>query len=655
MLRLSLILCLLLSPVILFSQEEKQSGIITSIAEELAAEENNQQSEENFADMLRNLVEDPVALNSADEKEISRLFFLTTFQVKILCDYVKRNGRIYSIYEIVNIPGFDEESARMLQLFITLSGGIHNYHDSAVVHHTLLTNMGIKPSASEPAGIGSPLKVLTRYRISAGNFSGGITIEKDQGEKLISGKPPLPDFLSANMSYRGDGFVKRVILGDYSARSGQGIALNSGAVCGYSLSAPVNLSGRDEIRPYTSADENNFFRGIAMTAGTKNTDISIFLSVNTIDATIKDTTDEGIRISSLYRTGLHNSSLMISKKDVLKESAFGLNISHSFKNLYTGIVVTGSRFSLPFSPDSIAPAGLYAFTGRSNLLYSGYYSLLIRKFILSGEFTFGGLKRYGFVQNFAFRPADRLTINMILRSYSPGFITFHGRIPVSGSSSGNEMGITGSFAFEAARFLFINAGTDLRIYPWMRYRCSAPSSASRYELRLRYLPTEKLNFEILYSYRLSVTDKGRDTGIALPSETAAQSVRFQTKYRASENLSLITRVDYRSLSAGDGKGLSLLQDIAFNINKVPVSLWIRYGIFSTSSYETGIYTWENDLLYSYSVPVLYGIGRRLCFLVKWVTGRKAEFRFKYGITSSRISGMELKYSDEFKFQFLLRL
>ena len=640
----------------IFSQEKQQSGVITSIAEELAADENDQQGAENFADMLRALIEDPVALNSADEKELSRLFFLTGFQVKILCDYVRKNGRIFTIYELANIPGFDQETARMLLPFITLTGDIRETDDTLILHHTLLTNLIIKPGTSDTSSIGSPLKMLMRYSLSAGKFSGGFTIEKDPGEKLLSGHPPMPDYLSVNLAWRGKGFVKRVIIGDYSARFGQGVALNTTALCGYSLSAPFNMSGRDELKPHTSSEENNFFRGIALITGTGRTDILVFLSSVRIDATLADSSaDEGTLIKSLYKTGVHNTSSSLVKKDNLRESAFGLNIAHTFKNLNTGIILTGSRFSIPFSQGGGGPADLYDFTGRDIILASGYYSLLLRNFIFSGELAWEGRKKFAFVQNLAFRPCDRLTLNLIYRNYSQGFISFHGRGPGMSSSAGSEKGLTGSFAFEAARFLFINAGTDLRIYPWLRYRNSAPSSTIRHEVRVRYLPSDKLSFEILYGYRSSVNDQGRETSIAIPAESATHSVRFQWRYITSGSLTLTTRIDIKKLIPKGENGVALIQDLSLKIKKVPLSLWFRYGVFSTGSYYTGIYAWENDILYGFSVPVLFGKGSRTYIVARWDIGKKFELRFKYGITSAKTDGLNYKYTDELKFQLLIKL
>jgi hypothetical protein len=53
------------------------------------------------------LKESPVQINSGDEKEISRLFFLTEFQVMVLADHVRKNGNVQTLYELALLPAFD--------------------------------------------------------------------------------------------------------------------------------------------------------------------------------------------------------------------------------------------------------------------------------------------------------------------------------------------------------------------------------------------------------------------------------------------------------------------------------------------------------------------------------------------------------------------
>ena len=63
---------------------------------------------------------------------------------------------------------------------------------------------------------------------------------------------------------------RKVILGDYSARFGQGTNINTGISTGLSLTSQGYMSATNEIKPYTSTDENNFFRGIATVLSIKN-------------------------------------------------------------------------------------------------------------------------------------------------------------------------------------------------------------------------------------------------------------------------------------------------------------------------------------------------------------------------------------------------
>ena len=652
----ALIFCVLILPSYSRAQEPGEAGIIASVAEELAADENNSQDVEYFYDMLRELNDDPVLINSADEKEISRLFFLSGFQVKILCDYIKTYGRILTPFEIQNIPGFDQATARMMISFISLKYDLNSSPDSVKFQHSLVSNFILKPSVQEQSYLGSPWKILTRYSIRAGQLAGGFTLEKDQGEKLISGKPPIPDFFSTFISYKGAGIIKKIIIGDYSVKFGQGLALNTTAVTGFSLTTPYNLSGKDEIKPYTSADENNFFRGLAVVSGIKNSELSIFLSSEKIDANLNDSLiTDGVTIKSLYKGGYHNTSLLLSKKDIIKEISAGIGVSQRLNNLSVGMLITGNRFSVPFVTNDDGPGSLYEFRGSTNILFSGYYSLLVKRFILSGEFTTGGNGKYAFVQNFAIHPSERLTINLTLRDYTPQFISFHGRGPGGTITSGNEKGITGSFIFEAAKYLFISAGADFRIYPWLRYRCSSPSSSERHEIRIRYLPSEKMNFEFLYGFRLTEYDDTNEYGIAKLSATRTHSIRMEARFLTTDYLTLTSRLDYKNASPSIGAGYCLIQDMVLRLRKIPVSIWFRYSVFSTSSYYSGIYTWENDLLYSFNVPVLYGDGSRSYLMLKWKAGRNTEIRFKYGFTSSSIDKTPIKYSDDYKFQIIFKL
>lgn len=264
MLKLKLIILSLFFSVRVFCQETKLSEIIVTIAEDLAASEDDQEAAAAYIDRLYDLAENPVNLNSSDPEEISRLFFLTEFQVKALSDYFSSSGRIISFNELAYIPGFDRSTAEMIIPFATITGMEATITDSVRLRNLMITNLCLKKGSHDSASLGSALKALTKYKFNAGNFSGGFTLEKDQGEKFFCPGTVNPDFISANIAYTGNGLVKRIIIGDYSARFGQGTNINTGISTGLSLTSQGYMSATNEIKPYTSTDENIFFRALPL-------------------------------------------------------------------------------------------------------------------------------------------------------------------------------------------------------------------------------------------------------------------------------------------------------------------------------------------------------------------------------------------------------
>ncbi len=651
-----IIIIFLSAPFLAFSQEINQSERITAIAEELASDEENPGDADLFADLLYELSENPVRINSGDENEISRLFFLTDFQVKVLADYIKTSGRIVSPFEIANIPGFDREITEMLIPFITFDLKFTLFQDSVRSRQILLANFTFKTSMQDSSFIGSPWKSLIKYKLTAAGFSCGFTAEKDPGEKLFSGRPPMPDFLSGYLSYEGHNILRHIILGDFSVRFGQGTCINTGMRTGLSLSTPGFLSGRNEIKPYTSVDENNFFRGAAVELSYKNIDFSFFVSRKKIDASLNDSADSAdLTIKSFYKTGLHNNSESILKKDAATETGYGVNLSYNFNNLRTGVVLKETTFSLPVLPLITDPANRFDFSGRKNTLLSVYYNALFKRFIFFGEFSASGLNNNAFVQGVSIRPADRMNINFVYRSSSHNFVSFHASGPSGGSVNSNEYGMFGNFTIEAARYFFISAGSDIRYYPWLRFRCSSPSLAKKYELKLRYLPSQKLTFEALYNYRSTIVDNGDENRIPGQNEIMTSSVRGSVKYSPADYLTIIIRADYKMVNPSGSKGMLLLHDINLRFRNFPVSVWMRYCIFNTGGFESGIYAWENDLLNSFSIPGLYGNGNRAYIMASCKIANRVQFRLKYCINSTEVINNRMNEVQELKLQLRITI
>ena len=61
--------------------------------------------------------------------------------------------------------------------------------------------------------------------------------------------------------------------------------------------------------------------------------------------------DTGDIIESFYKSGSHNTSNLLSKKDAVSESFYGMNLSWHLRNVKLGMLYSKNSFSLPVRRD----------------------------------------------------------------------------------------------------------------------------------------------------------------------------------------------------------------------------------------------------------------------------------------------------------------
>ena len=650
--KIYLVLIGLISVMEVVSQEKNFSDIMLSIVEEMALNDQDQSAAEIFLDQLNALAEDPVPINSGDESELTRLFFLNEFQIKSIKDYVTTTGRIVSPYEIALIPGFDRQTAEIMTPFIVFDDNTDSKKGSRVLRNNILINFTVRPDVTDSAHEGSAWKILSKYKISKGKIASGFTLEKDAGEKLLEGNPPLPDFFSGYISYSSERILKKIIFGDFAARYGIGLNLNTSIRTGFLINSTGFMPVRNELKQYTSTDENNFLRGLATELEFKDLNLSLFFSYKKTDATVKMSDDSSsFYISSLYKAGIHNTASLMKKKDAVSEMLTGINITYDFGKMRAGALWSLNKFSIPYYADKKDPENLFKMYGSENQIFSFYYNRMFGKLLVFGEISANNINKTAIIQGITLRPDDRLTINMIYRNYSPRFISLHGNAPGRGSSVSNEKGVTGNFTFEAAKHLFISAACDLSYFPWIKYRCYFPSKAVRQEIRMKYNPTDALNFEISFLNNIYENNLPNRQGVPGIERTCTGSFKIQTRYSLSDDMTLTTRADFRVVAPSGSKGMLLLQDVFYRFRPVPLSLWFRYCIFRSSDWDSRLYAYENDLLYSYNISALSGEGIRTYLMMKWELGDLSEIRLKYGLTTSLTENYKCNNKNEFRMQF----
>ncbi len=610
-------------------------------------------------EQLYYLYDHPLNLNQATAEELEEMQLLSEVQINDLLLHRKRFGKLISIYELQSLKYWDMQTIELVLPFIRVDDRLDNLHvtlKEAFQQGKFEAFLRFQTIAEHKKGYddvadsilnnsnsyyhGDPNRYYTRLRFSyRTNLSIGITAEKDPGEQFFRGAQKNGfDFYSAHAFYKGGKYLKAVALGDYQIQLGQGLNLWSGYAFGKTADVTNVKRNARSIRPYTSVDETRFLRGAAVELGAKNFTLTSFVSYKGVDASVveNDTLANNQEfISSINLTGFHRTNSEIAKKNQLKEMFLGANLRYKIRNLHVGVAAVYQSYDKPYTKDTIA-YNQFDFRGTNNLSLSADYNYVIRNFNFFGE-----LSRVSYSGAFAQLHGvlvsldSRVSLSMIYRNYQKDYQTFYNAGFAEGSRTQNEKGIYAGLKVNWSRATTTNAYIDLFKFPWMRYQVDAPSVGHEFMIQHAYRPSRK--FEVYVRFREQNREKNsRDSdGTITELENVLQrNYRFNLSYKVSESIRLKSRVEYVTInrpSNGKEEGVILTQDLIFKPKSFPLSFSMRYALFDTDSYDTRIYTFENNALYVFSVPSYYYRGSRAYVLIRYKFWRKFDLWFRYGV------------------------
>jgi len=136
------------------------------------------------------------------------------------------------------------------------------------------------------------------------------------------------------------------------------------------------------------------------------------------------------------------------------------------------------------------------------------------------------------------------------------------------------------------------------------------------------------------------------------------------QFNPSEIITLKTRLEhvfYKGLKTENG--WMVFQDVQLSPERIPLNLSARLAYFNTESYNSRIYAYENDLLYTFAVPAFFGKGFRTYLNLKYKISERAEIWFKLANTSrndvesigSGYNEIAGNHKTELKFQLRLKM
>jgi hypothetical protein len=117
-------------------------------------------------------------------------------------------------------------------------------------------------------------------------------------------------------------------------------------------------------------------------------------------------------------------------------------------------------------------------------------------------------------------------------------------------------------------------------------------------------------------YRNSYREYGESSDTVRQTYSRIKNnIRWHGDFTVSKNIILKTRVEYiYSRDKENKNGFMMYQDFIYRSSDSRFTTSFRYAWFNTDSYNERFYAYENDLLYTFSVPAYYYKGNRVYLL-----------------------------------------
>ena len=582
-------------------------------------------------DELQLMQENPLNINQANRNDLQRLYFLTSLQIANLLDYRQQYGQIYSPFELNSIPGFDPKLIQVLQAFV-----VFGEQESRAVKFRSQQEMMVRATRliekqkgfQEPRKYeGSPEKLYVRYRYSSTKMNVGFTSEKDAGESFFQGANPAGfDYYSGFVNFDFNQGKQQLFLGDYLVRFGQGLTVWQGFALSKSAEVGNVAKFNQGIRSYSSSDENNFLRGVATSFSFGKFRWHTFVSSKKFDAN-RDSLEDSAVFTSFQTSGLHRTESEIEDKNSVSGTTVGTNICYSGEQFTLGLTGVHFRYELPLERSDY-DYNLFLFEGKQLTNLGLNYQWGMNRYYLFGEGAWSSTNGWATLHGMQANPADQLELSVIYRAIGKKYNAPLAGAFTEGSKVNDEHGFYVGAVVRPIANVSLRFYADFFEYRWIKYTTAAPAKGQEYLAQMSYKLTDKWDVYSRYFYeRKPVKSNGEHTKINL--DQIRQKLRIHLNGALGRQFFLKSRVELSWYQQEQtSAGWLFFQDFGYRARQNLSNWWLRLAYFNTDDYDSRIYAYENDLLYQFSVPALYGEGLRFYLNGKVKVCEKIDFWVK---------------------------
>lgn len=591
---------------------------------------------EDTYELLCDLEQHPVNINTATREDLERIPFLTEQQIEDLQAYVYQYGGMRSLGELSMIESIDAERQQLLTYCLYIGkqenkafpslATIAKYGKQEVLATAKIPFYTRK--GDENGYLGYRYRHDVRYAFSYADYLKiGLIGAQDAGEPFFSGGNKWGyDHYSFYVALRKLGRLKAAVVGRYRLRLGMGLVMNNSF--GYGKLSMLSTLGRsdNDVRGYSGRSNARYLQGAATTIQlSKRIDLTTFVSWRKIDATL---TKDQTAIKTLLTTGYHRTPSEMERKNNASQSLAGGRLRWNKDGFRLGLTGLYTVFDKPLQPDDTQKYRAYYPHGKHFWNVGADYGYQHPRWSFNGETALNNNHAVATLNALSFQATGKLSLLALYRFYSYRYYSLFSEAFSDGGSVQNESGLYVGADWHPVRNLSVAAYTDIAYSPWMKYRISGSSHSWDNLLSVVY---SKGPFTLTGRYRLRIRQKDNAGKDALANEIT-QRCRWSAGYTARQWSGKVqadfchyqfdgqTSSGWMVSGNGGWKPLVWLQ----------LSSWIAY--FHTDDYNSRVYTYERGMLYSFSFPAYYGKGVRYALWAKAQVNKHLSLTAKIGTT-----------------------
>ncbi|QZT36428.1 helix-hairpin-helix domain-containing protein [Halosquirtibacter xylanolyticus] len=547
----------------------------------------------------------PISINQANRETLLQIPLFNAMDIQTLLDYRQKHGYIYTINELEVLLHLDPLTSDLLSFLISFHLPNAKKSPRKLKGYSAVTLSNKKRSNKVSFEGFDKYKKQERLYIEKGKWSLKAIGESDYGETKI-----FHDHLSATLQYKGQ--KTQWIIGDFKPNYGQGVSFSTSSF--FSSNTPDGIINNvNKIQSHALAEENNFFRGIAITQKVGAFKLIGYYSQKSRDAYIRDKDTEPF-FSSTSSDGIHISQSQIAKHNALEEKAKGAALEYSNKNVkIIGYYHNGS-YSVPLKKLNAITSEYLPSIDNFNI-YGAAYHIYLKKFHLFGEVAWDPYQQIGQIHGIYGAILPHLHTTIGYRSYPITFYAPYGNAYAVHSSCKNEKGPFIINNFEMSRkFKIQNTLSYFNEIRPIDLQDQENKNSMKITTTINYLKSSSTSLQLKHqwkSYHRSYKRNHR----AYPYSYTYQNIRIKGSKEISSKCTINTEFQWTTLQKDELSEQGLLGRIYAKILLFPKSTtYIQAALFDTDSFQSRLFTYEQDLRYNFSCPSYYGKGQHFFIL-----------------------------------------